>query len=253
MRLLIVDDDRDLIDLLTFALQRAGFEVLSAPDPPAATRLIEAEQPDLIVLDINLRGWSGLDLLRDLRRTSAVPVILLSARTTEDDKVNGFELGADDYLTKPFSHRELIARIRAQFRRRDAQWQPPQAAAVEYRAGGIVLNAAEHSVTKDGQPLSLSVTEFRLLQYLMANAGSVVPTGHVLRQVWGYDDPSGSDVVRVTIFRLRRKLEDDPSHPTLLHTISGVGFLLKPGPVFGASVEADIDEQESSGGTNQTG
>jgi DNA-binding response OmpR family regulator len=171
-----------------------------------------------------------LDLLRELRRTSAVPVILLTSRGGEDDKVAGLDQGADDYVTKPFSHKELIARIRSQFRRRNTAWQPLGGAEGEIEAGGIVLNHAEHAATKDGRPLNLSVTEFRLLHFLMSHAGNVVPSSAVLRQVWGYDDPSGTDVVRVTIFRLRRKLEDDPARPRLLHTVPGVGFLFKREP-----------------------
>jgi two-component system response regulator VicR len=227
VRILLVDDDRELIDLLAFALKRAGLEPIAAHDALAAVRVFDERQPDLAVLDINLSGSSGLEVLKDLRRRSQLPIIMLTALDSEEDKVRGLELGADDYLTKPFSHRELIARIRAQLRRSGQDWPARRAPETRLEVGTIRLDMAEHSVTKSGKQISLTVTEFRLLQCLMSNAGSVVPTNILLKQVWGYHDGSGSDVVRVTVHRLRRKLEQDPSHPNLLHTIPGVGVLLK--------------------------
>jgi two-component system response regulator VicR len=227
MRILLVDDDRELIDLLAFALKRAGLEPIAAHDAAGALRLYEERQPDLVVLDINLGAQSGLDVLRELRRRGQLPVIMLTALDSEEDKVRGLEAGADDYLTKPFSHRELIARIRAQLRRSGQEWSPRRAPETRLEVGSIVLDMAEHSVTKSGAPVSLTVTEFRLLHCLMSNAGTVVATAALLKQVWGYNDPGGSDVVRVTVHRLRRKLEEDASRPSLLHTIPGVGVLLK--------------------------
>ena len=227
MQILLVDDDRELIDLLAFALKRAGLEPVAAHDAQTAVRLFQEKQPDLAVLDINLGGASGLEVLKSLRRQSQVPIIMLTALDSEEDKVRGLELGADDYLTKPFSHRELIARIRAQLRRSGQEWMPRKAPETRLEVGPIVLDLAEHSVAKDRQPISLTVTEFRLLHCLMTHAASVVPTGTLLKQVWGYQDPGGTDVVRVTVHRLRRKLESDPARPHLLHTIPGVGFLLK--------------------------
>jgi DNA-binding response OmpR family regulator len=227
MRILLVDDDRELIDLLAFALKRAGLEPIAAHDAAAAVRLFEERQPDLVVLDINLGAASGLEVLKDLRRRSQLPVIMLTALDAEEDKVRGLEAGADDYLTKPFSHRELIARIRAQLRRSGQEWPVRQAPQTRLQVGSITLDVAEHTVTKSGQPVSLTVTEFRLLHCLMTSAGTVVSTAALLKQVWGYHDPGGSDVVRVTVHRLRRKLEQDPARPKLLHTIPGVGVLLK--------------------------
>lgn len=229
MRILLVDDDRELIDLLAFALKRAGLEPVSAHDASSALRVYEDREPDLVVLDINLGTSSGLDVLRELRRRATqLPVIMLTALDSEEDKVRGLEAGADDYLTKPFSHRELIARIRAQLRRSSGQdWPPKRAPETRLAVGTIILDMAEHSVTKSGMPVSLTVTEFRLLHCLMSSAGTVVHTATLLKQVWGYNDPGGSDVVRVTVHRLRRKLEEDPSRPNLLHTIPGVGVLMK--------------------------
>jgi two-component system response regulator VicR len=225
--ILLVDDDRELIDLLAFALRRAGLDPIAAYDSTSALRQYEERKPDLVVLDINLGTSSGLDVLKELRRRSAVPVIMLTALDSEEDKVRGLETGADDYLTKPFSHRELIARIKAQLRRGGQEWPARQAPETHLQVGSIELDLEAHSVTRAGQPVSLTVTEFRLLHCLMANAGRVVSTTELLRQVWGYQDPGGSDVVRVTVHRLRRKLEQDPSRPSLLHTIPGVGVLLK--------------------------
>ncbi|MBV9323359.1 MAG: response regulator transcription factor [Chloroflexi bacterium] len=227
MRILLVDDDRELIDLLSFALRRGGLDPVAAYDGEAALRQFEERRPDLVVLDISLGTSSGLDVLKELRQRSSLPVIMLTALDSEEDKVRGLEAGADDYLTKPFSHRELIARIRAQLRRNGQVVAVQQAQQTVFRVGTISLDLDKHSVTRAGQPISLTVMEFRLLHCLMMNAGRVVPTSELLKQVWGYQDLSGSDVVRVTVHRLRRKLEPDPSRPQLLHTIPGVGVLLK--------------------------
>src|SRR5207248_10674950 len=148
MRILLVDDDRELIDLLAFALKRAGLEPLAAHDAGSAVRLFEERSPDLVVLDISLGPSSGLDVLRELRRHSELPVIMLTALDSEEDKVRGLEAGADDYLTKPFSHRELVARIRAQLRRSAQEWSPRRAPETRLQVGTVTLNLAEHSVTK---------------------------------------------------------------------------------------------------------
>jgi len=226
MNILVVEDDRDLVDLLNFALRRAGFGVHVAHDVPTALRVLEQLNPHLAILDLNLGGGSGLDVLKDLRRTSEIPVIMLTGRHSEDDKVQAFELGADDYVVKPFSHRELIARVRAQFRRNGLGTPTPQPVDRRLEVGPISLDVAGHKAAKDGRPLDLTITEFRLLQYLMINAGTCVPTRTLLKQVWGYDDSGATDVVRVTVYRLRRKIEDQPNSPRLLHTVAGVGVML---------------------------
>jgi len=232
VKILLVDDDRDLLELLCFALSRAAFATHAAYDAPMALRLLDEARPDLAVLDVDLGDWDGFDLLRELRRRSQIPVILLTARDGEEDKVRGLDLGADDYVTKPFSHRELIARIRAHLRRLGNGALTPGPVHAQLQVGPITLDLALHRVAKNGQPLSLTLTEFRLLHYLMANAERVVPTRDVLHHVWGYDDDLGAaDLVRVTVHRLRRKLEDEPAKPRLLHTVAGVGIILKPGPV----------------------
>jgi DNA-binding response OmpR family regulator len=229
VRLLVVDDDRDLVELLAFALKRAGFEVVCANDGPSAVQMLETSRPDLMLLDINLGAWSGLDILRELRRGSDLPVIMLTARDREEDVIGGLESGADDYVAKPFSHRQLIARIRAVLRRRGHAWPDDQPAAETLTAGPLTLELAAHRATLDGDPLRLTVTEFRLLQSLMQKPGAVVPTTELLKTVWGFDYPTTSDVVRVTVFRLRRKIESDPANPQLLHTVPGVGFMVAAG------------------------
>jgi two-component system, OmpR family, response regulator VicR len=154
-----------------------------------------------------------------------MPIIVLSGRTSDDDKVRGFEAGADDYLVKPFSNRELMARIAAQLRRVRAIGEQTEDRVV-LRVGPLTLNVAEHAADKDGRSLPLTATEFRLLHCLMDRASTVVPTKSLLREVWGYDDAAGRDALRVTLYRLRRKLEDDPPAAQLLRTVPGVGIML---------------------------
>jgi DNA-binding response OmpR family regulator len=238
-KVLLVDDDRDLVAMISFAMTRAGLAVVSAYDAPAALTLLERERPDIAVLDVDLGRSSGFDLLRDVRKRSDLPVIMLTGMSAERDKLRGFELGADDYVTKPFSHHELLARIRARLRNQGQEAaRPAPAAPALLRVGPLELNPAEHAATKGGQPLDLTVTEFRVLQHLMAHAGAVVRTRDLMKEVWGFDDPSGNDTVRVAVYRLRRKLEDDPAHPRLLHTVAGVGVMLKPPPEAPEAPEA---------------
>jgi len=175
MQILLVDDDRELVDLLAFALRRSGLRPLPGYDVPMALELFEENRSDLVVLDVNLGASNGLDVLKSLRVRSTVPVIMLTASDAEEDKVRGLNLGADDYLAKPFSHRELIARIQAQLRGASLQLQTRPALQTRFEVGPLVLDVATHAVTKRGQPVSLTVTEFRLLHTLILNAGTVVP------------------------------------------------------------------------------
>jgi DNA-binding response OmpR family regulator len=228
MRVLLVDDDRELLDLMQFALKRAGLVAVLAYDVAGALRSFAEQRPDIAVLDVNLGAGSGFELLQELRRQSDLPVIMLTARAGEDDKIKGLELGADDYVTKPFSPRELVARVRAQLRRSGGEVADEKDAPPVIEVGPLRLSVAEHAVTNDGRPIDLTVTEFRLLHALMQQPGTVVSTAALLRQVWGYDDPTARDVVRVAVHRLRRKLGDDAAAPHLLHTITGVGVMLRP-------------------------
>ncbi len=223
-KILLVDDDRDLAELLVFALPRAGFEVVATHDATDALRLAGEQAPDIVLLDLDLGTENGFDLLRKLQELAELPVILLTARSSPEDKVLGLELGADDYVTKPFSYPELVARIRALLRR-IKRWVPDRPRVV--RVGPLELNPAEHTVQQFGKDLELTVTEFRLLSYLMTHDGVVIPTRDLMKQVWGLDDHAVTDVVRAAVYRLRRKLGDDPRHARLLHTIPGVGVMLK--------------------------
>jgi len=225
-KILLVDDDPDIIDLLTFLVGRTGMVALAAGETPSALTLFEAERPDLAIVDVGLGAWSGFDLVTELRARSDMPIVILTARTSDDDKVRGLEAGADDYLVKPFSHRELVARIRAHLRR-NGSIQQERADAVVLRAGPLLMNVAQHSAAKEGRSLNLTATEFRLLRYLMDRASTVVPTAAILKEIWGHDDPGAREILRVTLYRLRRKLEDDPSSPRLLYTVPGVGVMLK--------------------------
>lgn len=226
MKLLLIDDDAELVAVLTLALERAGFAVWSAQDAATALTVLDVEQPELVVLNTPLHAIHALDLLYELRRRSQTAVIMLTGRGDEDARVKGLELGADDYVSKPFSPRELVARIRALLQHHE---QAPSAPAV-LSVGPLTLTVAARTVINAGQLLSLTPTEFRLLHELMAHAGSVVSFAVLIRRVWGYDDPSVTDVVRTTVYRLRRKLGEDPTAPRLLHSIPGVGFLLTDQP-----------------------
>ena len=233
-KVLAVEDDRELAELLRFILLRAGFEIRVAHDVRSALQLLAEEPPDAILLDVNLGGSSGLDLLRAVRRrddaAGQTVVVVLSGVAAEAEKVRALEMGADDYITKPFGHRELVARLGAQLRR--ARQRAPVGAGQlppVLTVAPVAIDATTHRAMKDGQPLSLTGTEFRVLHYLMAHAGAVVTTRQLMRAVWGYADGSGTDAVRVTLYRLRRKLEDDPSRPTLLRTVPGVGVMFVGG------------------------
>jgi DNA-binding response OmpR family regulator len=228
VNVLVIDDDRELCSLLELTFRRSGLTAASANDAIAGLRLFRAEPPDVVVLDVNLGGEDGFDVLREIRRAGHVPVLMLTARDAEDDRVAGLDLGADDYVTKPFSHRELVARVRAQMRRTGHDI-PDQRNEPVMRVGPLTLDVRQHVALRDGARLDLTVTEFRLLHALMREAGAVVPARRLLKQVWGYDDPASTDVVRVTVHRLRRKLGDDPAQPRLIHTIAGVGVMLSDG------------------------
>jgi DNA-binding response OmpR family regulator len=225
-KVLIVDDDRDLTEILRFALTRAGYEVFTAHDSPAAMQQFEQNQPDIAILDVNIGEWDGFELLGELRKRSEIPVILLSGRGAEEDKVHGLRAGADDYVSKPFGHSELLARVLAQLRRA-GQSTPAAADSDLLSVGPLTLNRAEHSATIGDNPVRLTATEFRLLHYLMLNAGRVVSQADLGKHVWGYNGAGTAETARVAVHRLRRKLEAG-GHPRLLHTIPGVGIMLKP-------------------------
>jgi two-component system, OmpR family, response regulator len=241
MKILLVDDDRELVDVLVFAFRRAGLATSAAHDVTSALAHFEQDQPDLVVLDLHLGSSNGFDFLRQVRERSQVPIIILTALAGEDDKVKGLSLGADDYVTKPFSHRELLTRIQMRLRR---PGQPASAkpAPDVLRVGDIELDASAHKVQRAGRSVNLTVTEFRLLHHLLVNAGQVVRTEDILRHVWGNPDPTDSDVLRVTLHRLRRKLGETGAGNGNLRTVPGVGVLLQGERVISPDVPADEGE-----------
>lgn len=227
MSILVVDDDADMVDILTFALKRNGYAVVGAHDPATALRMLDRQPIDFALLDVNLKApGDGFDLLKAVRERSRIPVMMLTGRGAEEDRVNGLDLGADDYLPKPFSHHELISRIEAVSRRTrvSACAAPPRQQKIQ--AGPFSLDLAGHRATRNGECLNLTVTEFRLLHVLMQHPDTVLPNGTLLQEVWGCQQGS-SDVVRVAAYRLRHKIEEDPTNPCYLHSISGVGFVLR--------------------------
>ncbi len=222
MKLLVVDDDPDLLALVAFALTNAGYGVVKAADAPEALRVFDAELPNLVILDINLPTGSGFDVCKAIRGRSEVPVMMLTARGEEEDLVRALELGADDYLTKPFSPRTLLARVKALLRRSGIE----QGDTVQ--AGRVALDLEAHAISIDGgAPVRLTRLETRLLQILVAQAGHVVSAERLLAHVWGHRGSGDRQLLKQLVHRLRQKLERDPAGADLLHTESGVGYRLR--------------------------
>ena len=221
-RILVVDDEPLITDSLRYSLQREGFEVSVAHDGAEALRLAEADPPDLVVLDLIMPKMDGLEVVRRLRAASAVPVIMLTARGEEADRVAGLELGADDYLAKPFSFRELLARIRANLRRVELDQQPTDVTPLHI--GALSLDRAAHRVLKDGAEVELTTREYDLLAELMSRAGRALSREALLNAVWGanwFGDPRTLDV---HVRWLRLKIEDDPAAPRYIQTVRGLGY-----------------------------
>jgi len=226
MKVLIVDDDLVLADVVSFTLRRAGFEVVLAHDGQAALERWQAESPDLIVLDLNLPKLDGLAVCKQVRAQSATPIIILSVRDEEDDVVRGLELGADDYIIKPFSPRQLVARANALLRRAGI----PSTPAGPLSVGDLTLDASRSQVLRDGEPLAqLTRLECRLLEMLLRNSGQVLPFDTLIDHIWG---PEGGDqgMLKQLVYRLRRKIEPDPSQPIYLETVAGVGYTVASRP-----------------------
>src|SRR4029077_1823512 len=228
--ILFVDDDRDLGGLFAFLMEQAHLVPLVATEPTSAIELFDKQHPAVAVIALNLRPWDGFELLAELRRRDPrLPIIVLTGRNDEDDKVRALEMGADDYLRKPFSPRELVARVRAQARRAELDGDGEIAEAV-LEVGPLGLDVDERLLSGDGKTHRLTGMEFRLMQYLMRNCGSVVSTPTLAREVWGYDDAASRDVMRVTLHRLRRKLGDRGPDQGLIRTVPGVGLELRARP-----------------------
>ncbi|EYT61710.1 XRE family transcriptional regulator [Dietzia sp. UCD-THP] len=223
-RVLIVEDEASLADPLAFLLRKEGFEVTIAGDGPTALESFDAEGADIVLLDLMLPGMSGTDVCKRLRVTSSVPVIMVTARDSEIDKVVGLELGADDYVTKPYSARELIARIRAVLRRgADAEADQSDDIGV-LESGPVRLDIERHTVTVRGNVVTLPLKEFDLLEYLLRNSGRVLTRGQLIDRVWGSDYVGDTKTLDVHVKRLRSKIEQDPGKPVHLVTVRGLGY-----------------------------
>ena len=224
MKILIVDDDPDLLALVGFALSQSGFVVVKATDVPTALRVFAAEAPDLAILDINLPGGSGFDICEGIRKQSRIPVMMLTARGEEEDLVRALDLGADDYLTKPFSPRTLLARVRALLRRAGLETGGAMTAGtLRLDLESLVLHVG------DAAPVKLTKLETRLLQILIANAGHVVGTERLLTHVWGHRGSGDRQLLKQLVHRLRHKIEEDPALPKVLKTEAGAGYRLEEG------------------------
>lgn len=222
---LVVDDEPAFLEALGSGLRREGFKVHPAADGAAALDMFEELQPDLVLLDVMLPKMSGLDVCREVRKTSDVPIIMVSAKGSEIDAVLGLEMGADDYVTKPYRLRELVARMRAVLRRRvgPAGDDPGLPDEQTLEVSGIVLDLGRHEVRVDGEPVHLPLKEFELLEHLMDNAGRVVPRGSLIDVVWGHDYVGDTKTLDVHIKRLRKRLGDQGSNE-LITTVRGVGY-----------------------------
>jgi two-component system, OmpR family, response regulator RegX3 len=220
-RVLVVEDEESISDPLAYLLRQEGFEVAVAATGPEALAEFDRGGADIVLLDLMLPGLSGTEVCRVLRAKSSVPVIMLTARDSEIDKVVGLELGADDYVTKPFSSRELLARVRAVLRRGG---EPDELAPAALEAGPVRMDVDRHVVTVAGVPVSLPLKEFELLEMLLRNAGRVLTRGQLIDRVWGGDYVGDTKTLDVHVKRLRAKVEPDPGNPKHLVTVRGLGY-----------------------------
>ncbi len=219
---LVVDDEQRIVNFMRMNLELEGCRVITASNGRAALERVREDLPDIVLLDIMMPGMDGFEVLRRLRQFSSVPVIVLTAKDEEDDRIKGLELGADDYIGKPFSHRELVSRIRAVLRRHATLPPMPQTQLkIDDR---LTIDFAKHEVLVNGQPVSLRPTEYRLLYHLVQNAGWVMPHDMLLAKVWGPEYSDESHYLRLYITYLRQKIEEDPAHPRYILTERGVGY-----------------------------
>lgn len=219
-KVLIIDDEESYRDTLAFLFSREGFDVTVAADGGSGLAAFERSGADIVLLDLMMPGMSGTEVCRQLRVRSSVPIIMVTARDAEIDKVVGLELGADDYVTKPFSHRELIARIRAVLRR--GQEVEDYVQVIE--AGGVRMDTDRHELTVRGKQVQLALKEFELLEILLRNTGRVLTRGQLIDRVWGPDYVGDTKTLDVHVKRLRGKIEVDPANPVLLVTVRGLGY-----------------------------
>lgn len=229
-KILVVDDEKPISDIIKFNLEKEGYEVFTAFDGEEALEKVDEEHPDLIVLDVMLPKIDGLEVVREVRKNYNMPIIMVTAKETEIDKVLGLELGADDYVTKPFSNRELVARVKANLRRQTTTQSSEIAKKEETNditVGDVTVHPDAYYVTKNEQSIELTHREFELFYYLARNIGQVMTREHLLEEVWDFDYLGDVRTVDVTIRRLREKVEDNPSHPNYIITRRGVGYYLR--------------------------
>jgi len=245
-KILVVDDEQPIADILKFNLEKEGYTVICASDGEEAVKLAFSEEPDLMLLDLMLPVKDGMDVCREVRSKLHMPIIMLTAKDNEIDKVLGLELGADDYVTKPFSTRELLARVKAHLRRQKKnkseveqvqQAGEEQAEATEpqgLKLFNLFIDTDMYALYKDGEQIELTHREFELLHYIAKNCGKVMTREHLLQAVWGFEYFGDVRTVDVTVRRLREKIEDDPSRPELILTRRGLGYMMK-NPKFGST------------------
>ncbi len=223
IKLMVVDDDPDVVEAisLSFGLQWPGSTVVGFANGKAVLQRFGQEKPDVVLLDIGLPDMDGFEVCRRLREQSEVPILMISAREDEIDKVHGLEIGADDYITKPFGYMELSARIKAVLRRTQL---PPTSPAARFTAAHLSINFSTHEVTVHGQPVRLTPTEYKLLYHLARNTGHIMLHDNLLTRVWGPEYKGEIDYLRIYVRRLRERIEDDPQHPKLILTERGIGY-----------------------------
>ena len=219
--ILLVEDEKSLSEPLAYLLRREGYEVSIVDNGPAALEMVDQSPPDLMLLDLMLPGLAGTEVCREVRTKSSLPIIMLTAKDSEIDIVVGLELGADDYVTKPYSSRVLLSRIKAVLRRRQGTTEESEGL-LEYH--GVALDTDRHQVSVRGEPVSLPLKEFELLELLMVNAGRVLTRGQIIDRVWGSDYFGDTKTLDVHIKRLRSKIELTPSEPTMIVTVRGLGY-----------------------------
>jgi two-component system response regulator RegX3 len=220
-RVLVVEDEINLREPLVYLLQKEGYDVIEAEDGNTAVELFHSHSPDLLLLDLMLPGLSGNEVCRQIRAISEVPIIMLTAKDAEIDKVVGLELGADDYVTKPYSTRELLARMKAVLRRGR---EVVQSESGLLKAGPVVMDIERHIVTVEGQQIQMPLKEFELLELLMENVNRVLTRGQIIDRVWGSNYFGDTKTLDVHVKRIRSKIEEDPSRPKLLQTVRGLGY-----------------------------
>jgi two-component system response regulator VicR len=228
VKILIVDDEKNIVDILSYNLVKEGYEVEAAYDGRAGLEAARTCSPDLILLDVMLPYMDGFEVCSEIRKTDRLtPIIMLTAREEEHDKVYGLELGADDYITKPFSVRELLARVKTNVRRRSVLVEPAEAEDEPVRAGRLTIDLTRQTVTKDGAELDLTQREFELIRFMSRPCGKVFSREELMREVWQYEYYGDVRAVDVAIRRLREKIEDDPAAPAILMTKRGAGYYLE--------------------------